>query len=258
MSDTPIGRFCWYELMSKDPDATHDFYGGVVGWQAAPMEGLEMPYTLWMNGETPIGGLMKLPPEAEERGAPSHWLIYISTPDVDATTEKAKGLGAEVLTELDIPDVGKISVMMDPQGAVFAAYQPSGETPGHDGKANVGEVSWHELLTTDWQAAWSFYSELFGWTKDSHFDMGDMGIYHMFGRGSHALGGIMNRPKEMPVCAWLSYIRVPDVAAAVEQVKALGGQVFTEPMKTPDGDTIAHCFDPTGATIAFHSEAAEG
>jgi len=64
MSDTPNGRICWYELLSSDPDASQAFYSALVGWtpQQETVEG--RPYTLWMNGPHPIGGLLALPAAA--------------------------------------------------------------------------------------------------------------------------------------------------------------------------------------------------
>jgi len=253
MSDTPLGRFCWYELLTTDPDAAPDFYGQIAGWSTEAWDGAGEPYTMWMNGETSIGGLMQLPEKAVQDGAPPHWLVHISTPDLKATTEKAKGLGAAVLHEAQVPTVGEIAIIKDPQGAVFSVYRPTAETPGHDGPAAVGEFSWHELPTDDWEAAWDFYSELFGWVKTDAMDMGDMGMYQMYGRGAHPLGGMFRRPAEVPVSAWLFYIRVPDVNEAVEKVKELGGTLLNGPMEVPGGDLIAQCLDPQGVAFAVHS-----
>ena len=255
MSETPLGRFCWFDLMTTKPDAAPDFYGQIAGWTTGDSDGGEEPYTMWMNGETPIGGLMQLPEEAIQSGAPPHWLAYVSTPDLNATVEKATGLGAKVMVEMEIPSVGSFAVISDPQGAVFAAFQPSGDTPGHDGPAAIGEFSWHELAADDWEAAWSFYSELFGWTQTDRMDMGEGGMYQMYGRGAHPLGGMFNRPPEMPWCAWLFYITVADVNAAAEKVKELGGQVLNGPMEVPGGDLVAQCLDPEGAAFAIHATA---
>jgi predicted enzyme related to lactoylglutathione lyase len=239
MSDTPTGRFCWYELMTTDPGAAPSFYGDVVGWGTQGWDGGGMPYTMWMNGEAAVGGIMQLPEEAIAGGAPPHWLIYISTADVASTTEKATELGATVLMgPMDIPEVGIISVIADPQGAVFCAYQPATGTPGHDGPPAMGEFSWHELATNDWEAAWGFYATLFDWQLDHDMDMGPMGI---------------NRPPEMPVCAWMPYARVADVDAACAKVTELGGQVLSGPMEVPGGDMVAQCMDPQGAAFAIHS-----
>ncbi|MFQ5535996.1 MAG: VOC family protein [Gemmatimonadota bacterium] len=258
MSDTPTGRFCWYELMTTDPVAAPSFYTDVFGWDTQTWEGGTKPYTMWVNGGQPIGGVILLPDQAVSAGAPSHWLPYLSTPDVAATTHRARELGAGVLMgPTEIPEVGTISVLSDPQGAVFAAYQPATTTPGHDGPPQVGEFSWHELATTDWEAAWAFYSELFEWAVEHDMDMGPLGTYRLYNRGAHPLGGIFNKPEMMPVPMWLLYARVPDVPSAAERVKAAGGQVINGPMEVPGGDLIAHCLDPQGAMFAIHATAEE-
>lgn len=253
MSDTPLGRPCWFELMTTDPDGAPGFYGPLTQWGTAPFEGSDPPYHIWMNGGTPIGGYMQLPEPAAAGGAPSHWMMHVSTPDIGATVEKAEGLGATILHQMSIPMVGDFAIIQDPQGAVFSAFQPATETPGHDGPPAVGEFSWNELMTSDWEKAWDFYSELFGWEKTDQMDMGEMGIYQMWGRGAHPLGGFMNRPPDMPMSAWLHYVRVPDADAAVEQIKAAGGQVIHGPIDVPGGDRVAQCADPAGAHFAVHS-----
>ncbi len=71
--------------MTTEPEGAARFYGEVVGWGTAVWDGGEKPYTMWTNGEQPIGEVMQL------------------------------------------PEVGSIAVIRDPQGAVFAAYQPAGD-----------------------------------------------------------------------------------------------------------------------------------
>lgn len=254
MSDTPLGRFCWFELLTNDPEASLPFYEAVVGWGNTVHEPSGQPYTVWVNGETPIGGVMQLPPEAVANGAPPHWLAYVSTPDLDDTIDRATGMGATILANLDIPAVGQMAVIQDPQGAVMCAYQPSDATPGHDGEPRNGEVSWMELATDGWEGAWDFYSKLFGWEQTDHMDMGDMGRYQMFGRGAHPIGGMFDRPPQVPVPCWWCYVRVPDIAAAVESARTAGGQIMTEPMEVPGGDLIAHIIDPQGAAFAVHEK----
>ncbi len=84
-------------------------------------------------------------------------------------------------------------------------------------------------------------------------DMGEAGIYQMFGRGAHPIGGMFNRPQEMPVSAWLHYIRVADVEVAVDKVKELGGTLLSGPMEVPGGDKVAQCRDPQGVAFALHA-----
>lgn len=253
----PTGRFIWYELLTTTEDAAKDFYLGLTGWKAEAWEGAEPPYTFWMNGRRPVGGLMKLPEEAAAQGAPPHWVGYIATPDVEETVVQAKGLGAELLAGIiQIPTVGKIAFLKDPQGAVFAAYTPENEPPDQPSPPGNGDFSWHDLATTDHAAGFEFYSALFGWEKTDSVDMGGGGIYQMYGRpGEHTpLGGMYTKPPEMPGPPhWLLYITVPDMQAAVKVIKSKGGQVLHGPMEVSGGDFIAQCRDPQGAAFAIHA-----
>jgi predicted enzyme related to lactoylglutathione lyase len=260
MPDTSRGRFCWYDLMTTDPEAAKAFYTGIAGWGTSIFEGAGSPYTMWTRGETPLGGVMELPESARAAGSPPHWLAYISTPDVDATANRAAELGGSVLVPpTDIPTVGRFTVLADPQGAFFAAFTAAASTPGHDGPAEVGEFSWHELATADVDAAFAFYAELFGWTKGEAHDMGPAGAYQIFAGNGLDLGGIFVKPAEMPgPPSWLFYVRVPDVHAKVEAVKAARGRLLNGPMEVPGGSWIAQCMDPQGAMFAVHHWPAGG
>ena len=83
-----------------------------------------MTYTMFQNGGgTDVGGCMQL---MEGMQAPPHWLVYIGTDDVDATTARAKELGATVHVEpADIPNIGRFSVLQDPTGAAFGLFKGS-------------------------------------------------------------------------------------------------------------------------------------
>ena len=259
MSGDFRGRFLWYELLTPAPDEAVDFYTSLIGWDTAPFGPVEGPegeeeYTMWMKGEAPVGGLMQLPEEAAAAGAPPHWLAYVGTPDVDATAEQASGLGATVLVPpTDIPTVGRFAVIQDPFGAVFAAYKPESDPPPEEDPSS-GCFSWHELATRDYERAFDFYSALFGWEKTDAMDMGEEGIYQMYGRGGATLGGMYNLTENMPWPPnWLYYIQVDDVHEAVDRVKGMGGQVLNGPMEVPGGDYIAQCLDPQGGGFAMHS-----
>jgi predicted enzyme related to lactoylglutathione lyase len=210
---------------------------------------------MWTADGTPIGGLMVLPDEARQLGAPPHWLPYIAVPDVEASVAQAKGRNGKVYVEpQDVPTVGRFAVLADPHGAVFAVFSPAAEVPGHDGEPKPGEFSWHELATTNWQTAWNFYHALFGWEQTEAMDMGPGGVYQMFGRAGRTLGGMYNKPPEMEAAPhWLCYAKVKSADGAAEQVKANGGQVLNGPMAVPGGDRIAQCLDPQGAAFAVHS-----
>ena len=249
------GRFVWYDLMTTDPGAAVGFYPKVAGWGTQAWDG-PMPYTMWTNDGGPlVGGVMRLPPEESAAGVPPHWLPYVRVSDVDATAQKAEKLGGKIHIEgQDIPNIGRFGIIEDPQGAVIALYAPSGDDPVRDGTPRRGEFSWHELTTTDYEAAFSFYSRLFDWKKTTSFDMGPTGMYQMFGQNGAEYGGMMNTPPgmEMPP-NWMCYIKVDNIDAALEAVKQQGGTVMNGPMEVPGGDMVAQCLDPQGAAFALHA-----
>jgi predicted enzyme related to lactoylglutathione lyase len=254
MAESLLGRVVWYELMTTDVKAAEEFYTGVVGWTVAPFDpSSPQAYDLWTRpGGTSVGGVMRIP---DGMDFPPYWGMYIGTPALDETVAAVERLGGGALSPvIEVPKVGRMRTLRDPQGAAFSLLEPS--TPGSrpDAAPEVGDTSWHELYTTDAEAALGFYTGLFGWEKIEPMDMGEMGKYYMFARGKGFAGGMMNKPPAMaqvPPC-WGFYFRVPDVHAGAERVKAAGGQVLNGPMEVPGGDWIVNCMDPQGAAFSLH------
>ena len=118
------GALCWSELTTRDPKAAEEFYTKLFAWtmkHSAPSA--VMDYTEIHNQGQPGGGIMAMPP-GMPAGMPSYWMPYFQVADCDATTEKAKGLGADVMVPPnDIPNTGRFSIVRDPQGAMFAAFR---------------------------------------------------------------------------------------------------------------------------------------
>jgi len=246
------GRFAWHELSTPNPDAAKSFYPAVTSWTTAPMEGSD-DYTLWLNDTTPLGGVTTLPEELKMRGVPPHWLAYVSVYDVDESVRLAKTLGGEVrFGPMEIPNVGAWAVIGDPQGAALGLFEPANAPPGSGGMPRRGEFSWHELMTTDYKAAFEFYRALLKWERISEADMGPLGMYFMFGQQGQTYGGMFNRTPEMPPPNWLPYVRVDDVKTATDAVVKTGGTVMNGPMEVPGGDWIAQCMDAQGAPFALH------
>jgi uncharacterized protein len=258
MSDPLLGKLVWYELLTTDISAAEQFYTDIIGWTAKPFDtGTGHPYRVVHNVKgTGIGGVMPLP---EGMNYPPHWVMYVAVPKLEDAVAQIERLGGRALSPvIEIPDVGRIRTMLDPQGAMFAIIQPASSERQPDAEPEIGDASWRELYTTDAEAAVRFYNEVFGWTEMDAMDMGPgMGKYHMFGR-SFMLGGIMNKMGDMQhlPTSWNIYFRVPDVDAAAEQVKAKGGQVLSGPMDVPGGGRIVQCQDPQGAAFSLHRAAA--
>jgi len=245
----PRGRFVWHELLTTDAAAATAFYPKVVPWKPQAWE-RDPTYTLWVANGVPIGGLATLTDES----ATSRWVAYVGVDDVPATVARARDLGATVVTDAtDIPDVGTYAMLKDPQGAEFAIYKSA--TDGSALQSGPGTFSWHELCTTDAEAAVRFYTELFGWNAGGKHQMGDpMGFYHLFQLDGADYGGIYQM-ENMPA-AWMCYVKVPDAGKAAAAAKAAGGRVINGPMEVPGGSWIAQVLDPVGVAFAVHEEPA--
>jgi uncharacterized protein len=241
-----LGRFVWHELLTTDTAGAAAYYPKVVPWRT---EASNMPgYTIWMAGETQVGGLMELPQE----GSAAHWLVYVGTPDVDETCAKAQSLGGRVLkASTDIPNVGRFAVLLDPQGATFAVFTPKPGQPAPTPAAQGG-FSWHELATTDVAGALRFYGDLFGWRKGPGHDMGPMGVYQIFEHGGTQVGGMCPPGPAHTGPSWLSYVHVADSSRAAAAAKSAGGRVVNGPMEVPGGSWIAILNDPQGSSFAVH------
>lgn len=256
-ASTVLGRPVWYELMTTDMKAAESFYTAVVGWTSEPFPGAGQPYTaLNRNGSVGVGGIMQRPAEVK---APPFWAMYVAVPKLEDAVSKITSLGGKVHTDvISIPNVGRMQLLMDPQGAAFYVIEPASQEQRPEGAPEIGDASWIELMTTDQKAALKFYQDVFGWQTGQTMDMGPMGTYQIFNRHDRQLGGIMNKPKEMANVPpnWQIYFRVPNVDAAAERVKAAGGQVINGPMDVPDGDRVLNALDPQGAAFGLHSKKA--
>lgn len=113
------GTMCWNELATTDLDVSVAFYSELFGWEIEPVESPAMPYMMIKNSEGwNNGGIRPVMPP----GTPPHWLVYFGIDDVDAGLAKVALLGGSQLIEPLHIGPGKIGVVRDPQGAVFALY----------------------------------------------------------------------------------------------------------------------------------------
>ena len=115
-------RVGWFEVVGQDGEKLRSFYGDVFGWKARDMGEEYRGYNIFSIGETDLGGLMTLP----DSSMPPLWVPYVGVEDADGTVGKAKELGASVILDpMDVPNVGRLAVLRDPQGAIFAIIKPS-------------------------------------------------------------------------------------------------------------------------------------
>jgi uncharacterized protein len=252
------GDFIWYELLTSNADAAGDFYGKVVGWTSTNSDMPEMDYRFFSSSDGSdnkdgVGGYMAITPKMAEGGARPAWVGYIGVDDVDASVETITASGGAIYMQpQDVPNVGRMAMVADPQGAPFYVMKGASDDVSHSFAATepkVGHCAWNELATSEPEAAIGFYASQFGWAKDGEMDMGPMGTYHMMAASGarFMIGGIMRKVPEDPQSHWLYYFRVDDIDAAAERITAHGGRIHIPAMEIPGGDYSLAAADPDGA-----------
>jgi predicted enzyme related to lactoylglutathione lyase len=246
------GTPSWTDLATPDPDASQKFYGTLFGWQFNTEDtgDPEMPYIMVMQGGKPVAGMMKLSAEMAAGGMPPVWSTYITVADVEAATKKAEGLGATVLSgPMDVMTAGRMSVLSDPQGAVFCIWEAK-DSIGAEIVNEPVSMTWNELISPDIEGSKKFYRGLFGWNPQS-MAMGDGPEYTMWQLGENGVGGAMPPPMEGMPPFWGVYFSVADTDATVAKAKELGATVLAEPMDLPDVGRMAALADPQGAVFSI-------
>jgi predicted enzyme related to lactoylglutathione lyase len=198
-----------------------------------------------------VGGLMELPEEWRRLGATPRWVGYVAVDDVDATATQIRRRGGKVLLPPTDSNIGRVSVVADPQKATFALV--SGLTHGQrqpDGLDELGRVGWHELLAEDRNKIFDFYGELFRWQKaEGEAEAAD--LYQLFSAGGQTIGGMLTKLPSVQQACWLYYFNVDDIDEAAKRVNAGGGRTLQGPTELHDDCWIARCVDPQGALFAL-------
>ena len=240
--------------MTTDMAAAMAFYAKVVGWGPRDVSTPDLAYTLFTVGEVPVGGLLELPEAARKMGAAPRWMGYVGVDDLDASVEQIRSLGGALYVPPTNSNIGRIAVVADPQTAILALVE--GLKPGPQQPAELdqpGRVGWHELLAANWQKAFGFYGEVFGWHK-AETEIGATDTYQLFSLAGRVIGGMFTKRPVEPVPYWLYYFNVGDIDAAIDRVKAGGGRIFEGPFEVPEGSWIARCIDPQGAIFALQGK----
>ncbi len=243
----PHGSFIWYELLTNDHAAAKAFYDAVLGWNIEPRGEGEIDYRMIRTGSGNAGGVMQLTDEMRDHGARPTWLGYIGVDDVDRTVEEAQAAGAKVMMPaFDMPGVGRLAMLADPQGAPFYVMRgASAESSTAFDPDTVGHCAWNELSTTDLAAAKRFYPALLGWTLGEAMPMGPMGDYQFIDHAGRTIGAMFEPQGQGAL--WRFCFRVANLGASLDMTKRGGGTVTFGPTEIPGGDRIFQALDPDGA-----------
>ena len=243
------GTFSWVDLATTDAAAAKAFYGGMFGWEMEDTDAGGAVYTMCRLDGDAVAGLYEMSEEMRATGAPPNWLSSVTVEDADAAVARINELGGGAIDDaFDLMEFGRMAVLRDPQGAVFAVWQP-GLRIGAERVNDVGCLCINELTTTDLDGARSFYTGAFGWTTET-IDTGPGGpeIVSVYNDGTLNANFSAARPGEPP--HWRPYFAVDSADAAVARVRELGGTTLLEPVQVPAG-SFAIARDPQGAVFAL-------
>ena len=231
-------RFFRLQLRTTDVPAARAFYTELLGKGGANTN------------------IVPLPEQAAARGAPAHWLGYISVENVDEAVRSFVERGAAQLGPIHpTPDGGRVAILRDPGGAIVAvATAPAAAS------APQPEVAWQQLYAANAQQTATAYCDLFGWRLTDRHDLRGLGVHQEFTCRADApgTGSVMDIAGLTGIHShWLFHFRVPALAPALEVVRKAGGVVIG-PIELPNGDRIAVCEDPQRAAFALREGRSHG
>lgn len=249
----PAGNFVWMELATTDQPAAKQFYTALFGWEARdiPM-GPGFMYTMFRLRGRDTCAAYTMKPEDLALGIPPHWLLYIAVKNADEAVSRALQLGGQPLSPaFEIPNVGRMAVIRDPAGAIFAIFEP-GAHRGMGVVAENGAFCWADLQTPDRDLAAKFYGGLFGW----EFILGkdkDPGGYLHIKNGDQYIGGLPSSHSLPPNVRphWLGYFQCESCESQTARAVAQGAAMKVPPTTVEDQLHFSVLADPQGAVFAL-------
>ena len=220
----PHGAPSWADLATNDIKGAKAFYTALFGWEAEDMPaGENMTYTMYSkNGKFVAAAFQE--DSSQSNGAPPRWQVYFPVDDVDTVTGEAKRAGGDVIAEpFDVFSAGRMSVIADPQGAIFMLWQ----TKQHAGAQIMNEpgaLSWFELSTNDVKSATAFYETLLGCSSSANPNTPAELEHTFLSVGGESRAGIIKIQKDWGDVPphWGVYIEVADIAKSRAKVEELG------------------------------------
>jgi len=246
----PVGAPCWVDLMTSDTERSRAFYCQLFGWTAEePAEEFGGYFTFSKDG-VGVAGCMASQTGTPQpgSGAPDVWSVYLATDDAGKTLAAAAANGGEIHVQaMAVGDLGTMALLGDAGGAAIGLWQP-GLFQGFGAFGEADTPSWFELHTRDYEAAVSFYRDVFRWDTQVISDTPEF-HYTVLTHGDGLLAGIMDASNVLPdgvPAHWSTYFGVEDTDAALATIVDLGGSILMPAEETPYG-RLAAAVDPTGA-----------
>lgn len=246
----PHGAPIWIDLSSSDLDRAQDFYAAVFGWT---FESSGPDYGGYLNAakdDKPVAGLMANQPEWN---APDAWNVYFHTTDIHQTADALTDAGGSTcVAPMEVPQKGWMAMGMDPSGAAFGLWQPTGHH-GFEVRGEAGSPVWHQLTTRDFAEAVDFYRRVLGWQTRVESDTAEFRYVTAVFDGEDVLGvmdgsGLLG---DVP-SHWTTFFGAEDVDKTLQVITDHGGSVLRPAEDTPYG-RLAAAADPTGAAFNLSS-----
>lgn len=250
----------WVATVQPDPPAAARFYAGVFGWDLEPRE----DYVIARLRGRDVAAIAPLPPGMEP-APPAAWVTHVEVESAEATADRVRAAGGQVVTgPMDTP-MGRIAVVADPTGGLLVAKEPD-RHPGAGIVNAFGAYAMSRLDTPDPDAVAPFYGDVFGWTTEP-LEMGGATVW-MFRLPGYE-GGLPEQPvsretvavlapaPEGAGAAWAVDFWVEDVDAAAAAATDGGGTAVVAPFDMPLGRQ-AVLADPAGATFSVTRVAQAG
>lgn len=244
------GEFIWYELMTSKPQQAQAFYETVLDWKVTSHD---PGYSIIEAGGMGVGGVLTLSDEMCAEGARPVWIGYVAVDDVDEAASKVAELGGSLLMPpKDIPDIGRLAMVADPQGIPFYLMRGtmeerstafSAEAPGH--------CCWNELVSPDQDGAIAFYGALLGWENTESIPISDGVEYKFLHHHGAMIGAVSPCTDPQQPAGWTFYFRVADIGVAKETIVADGGDILFGPEEVPGSDYILIGKDTEGVILGL-------
>jgi uncharacterized protein len=245
-----LGKVVWTDLVTEDLAAARRFYGELLGWTFEDTTGpAGQAYVIARSGGTYVAGLV--PVEKRSDGVNlSRWLPYVSVADVDAAVRQAGAAGARVAVAAREVGIGRVAVIIDPEGAVIGLARSSiGDPEDTATTPTTGRRVWTELVSNEPATAAGFYGSVVGFQTRTIQRRG--GEYTMLSNNGVDRAGVLRNPTADWSPVWLTSFGVADPAAAAMRAESLGGKVLLAPSSEVREGTMAIVADPSGAVVVL-------
>lgn len=254
------GKIIWHELITDTPAESEAFYSELFGWEFESV-GIgfgslaSANYKLIRQNGRLIGGLIDQN-KLDTNEDISQWVVLMATDDINRAVRIVADSGGTVFTPpTTLADRGRLSVVADPQGALFALLETKDGDP-LDREPELFEFLWNELWTDDTAAAVRFYQRLAGYDLEEKVitaGQSNSDTYQYLSKDGVPRAGILSSPIDDLPPLWSTYVRVENPSAITARVEALGGRILLPAQERSLGGQVALIAGPSGAGIVIQT-----